>query len=322
MSLFCGRSDVYAKRCYSKKHASSYYIPACKNEWVRGLCDRAKIKCKDCRNREFLPLTAETINAHLRNKDENGAGITGIYALLPDETCLFLAIDFDEEQWQQDISAFRSVCNDLNIPVAIERSRSGNGVHAWLFFSELIQAVSARKFGNAILTKAMSVRHEIKFSSYDRMFLNQDFMPKGGFGNLIVLPLQDGAHQNENSEFIDENFQSYEDQWAFLSSVKKISLAEINHWIDELCAGNDLGELGNSELENEETPKPWERKQPEAKLENKDFPDKLMIIEANRFYIPKQNVSQKALNRIKRLGAFSNPQFYKTQKMRKCIISI
>jgi hypothetical protein len=139
---------------------------------------------------------------------------------MPDETCLLLAVDFDEEDWQKDISAFRLVCKELNIPVAIERSRSGNGAHAWFFFDEAVPATSARKLGNTLLTKAMSVRHKIKFTSYDRMFPNQDFMPKGGFGNLIALPLQGGARKNGNSEFIDENFQSYPDQWAYLASIK------------------------------------------------------------------------------------------------------
>ena len=322
MSLFRGRTDVYAKRCYSKKHESGYYIPACKNEWVRGVCDRTRMKCKDCSRREFLPLTEAVIDNHLRNEDENGAEIVGIYPLLPNDTCLFLAIDFDEEKWQKDVSVFRSVCNDLNIPLVFERSRSGNGAHAWLFFEEPIPAISARKLGNVLLTKAMSVRHEIQFTSYDRMFPNQDFMPKGGFGNLIALPLQGGARKNGNSEFIDENFQSYPDQWAYLASIKKVSSEKITGWLSELCTGNGLGELGNTETDDEETPKPWESKKPEVKLENKDFPDKLMIVEANRLYIPKKDVSQRALNRIKRLAAFSNPQFYKTQKMRMSTYSI
>jgi len=318
MSLFRGRTDVYAKRCYSKKHDSGYYIPACKNEWVRGICDRTRMKCKDCAKRELLPLTEAVIDSHLRNKDENGAGIVGVYPLLPNDTCLFLAIDFDEEKWQKDVSVFRSVCNDLNIPLAFERSRSGNGAHAWLFFEEPVPAISARKLGNALLTKAMSVRHEIQFASYDRMFPNQDFMPKGGFGNLIALPLQGGARKNGNSEFIDENFQSYLDQWAYLASIEKVSSEKITGWLSELCTGNGLGELGNTEIDDgdDDAPKPWESKKPEIKLENKDFPDKLIIVEANRLYIPKKDVSQRALNRIKRLAAFSNPQFYKTQKMR------
>ena len=316
MSLFRGRTDVYAKRCFSMKYGHGYYIPACKNEWVKGICDRARTKCKNCDKRELLPLTKEVINNHLRNNAENGAGIVGVYPLMPDETCLFLAIDFDKEKWQNDVSVFRSVCMDLDIPVAIERSRSGDGAHAWLFFVEPVPAMSARKLGNVLLTKAMSVRHEIRFSSYDRMFPNQDFMPKGGFGNLIALPLQGGVRKTGNSEFIDDDFRSYPDQWAFLASIRKISSEELNVWLAGLCTGNGLGELGNTETGDDDAPNPWEVKKPETKLESKDFPDKLMIVEANRLYILKKDVSQRALNRIKRLAAFSNPQFYKTQKMR------
>ncbi|MDR1758063.1 MAG: helicase, partial [Bacteroidales bacterium] len=134
MSLFRGRSDVFAKRCYSRQYDSAYYIPACRNEFVRGVCNRPKVKCKKCKNRDLLPLNKDVINSHLRDKDENGHGIVGIYPLLPDDTCLFLAIDFDDAEWQKDIAAFRLICRELNVPIAIERSRSGNGAHAWLFF--------------------------------------------------------------------------------------------------------------------------------------------------------------------------------------------
>ena len=315
-SLFRGRTDVYAKRCYSKKHGSSYYIPACKNEWVKGLCDRTRIKCKDCSNRDLLPLTKEVINAHLRNNDENGAGIAGVYPLLSNETCLFLAIDFDEAKWEDDIKVFRSVCYTYNIPVAMERSRSGNGAHAWIFFEEPVTAILARKLGNVLLTKAMSVRHEIRFSSYDRMFPNQDFMPKGGFGNLIALPLQGGARKNRNSEFIDDNIQSYPDQWAYLASIRKMESQEIENLLAILCEGNGLGELGNLEKDEESLFKPWEVRSLEKKIEKEDFPETLTIVEANQLYVPKERVSPQALNRIKRLAAFQNPLFYKTQKMR------
>ncbi|MDL2322846.1 DEAD/DEAH box helicase family protein [Bacteroidales bacterium OttesenSCG-928-A17] len=316
LSLFRGRTDVYAKRCYSKKHDSSYYVPACKNEWVRGLCDKARVKCKECPNRDLLPLTKEIINSHLRNKDEHGAGIVGIYPLLPDENCLFHAVDFDEEKWAEDISAFRSVCNTYDIPVAIERSRSGNGAHAWIFFDEPVPAITARRLGNTLLTKAMSVRSEIRFSSYDRMFPNQDFMPKGGFGNLIALPLQGGARLNGNSEFVDETFDSYPDQWAYLDSIRKINRTKIEHLLALLCEGNGLGELGSMEKEEATLFKPWENRKIESNLDKKDFPEHLTIVETNRLYISKENVSPRALNRIKRLAAFQNPLFYKTQKMR------
>ena len=262
-----------------------------------------------------MQITADVIDKHLRNRDEHGAGIVGVYPLLPDETCFFLAVDFDEEKWEKDVAAFRSVCNNLSIPIAIERSRSGNGAHAWLFFEEAISALSARKLGNTLLTKAMSVQHEIQFSSYNRMFPNQDFMPKGGFGNLIALPLQGGARSNGNSEFVDENFQSYSDQWDYLGSIRKMNQVEIDSLLAELCVGNGLGELGNIDRDEKNDIKPWENKKIEM-LESKDFPNTLTIIEANRLYIPKEGVNPKALNRIKRLSAFQNPQFYKTQKMR------
>ena len=314
MSLFRGRSDVYAKRYYSKQHGEGYYMPACKNEWVGGVCDKPRVKCKNCLKRELSPLTNEVIDSHLRNKDENGNGIVGVYPLLPDENCLFLAIDFDEANWQKDAATFRLVCKKLAIPVAVERSRSGNGAHVWMFFDAPVPALSARKLGNILLTKAMSFRHEIRFSSYDRMFPNQDFMPKGGFGNLIALPLQGGARKNGNSEFVDDNFISYSDQWAYLASIRKLTSERIKKLLSGLGAAYGFGEL--SDTDTEDTPKPWERKKQEVKLGSRDFPDQLTIVEANRLYIPKRDISQRALNKIKRLAAFSNPQFYKTQKMR------
>jgi hypothetical protein len=201
LSLFRGRTDVYAKRCYSKKHDSTYYMPACKNEFAVGICERPRIKCKDCRKREFLVFAEGTVRHHLSNKDVHGAGIVGVYPLLSDETCFFLVVDFDEAHWQKDIGVFRAVCEENAIPVSVERSRSGNGGHAWIFFSEAVPAVKARKLGAALLTEAMTLHHELHFSSYDRMFPNQDTMPKGGFGNLIALPLQGAPRKNGNSVF-------------------------------------------------------------------------------------------------------------------------
>jgi hypothetical protein len=316
MSLFRGRSDVYAKRCYSRQYDSAYYIPACKNEWKKSVCNRPKVKCKNCKNRDLLSLNKEVINSHLRNKDEHGNGITGIYPLLEDDSCCFLAIDFDKADWQKDVTAFRSVCNSLKIPVAVERSRSGNGAHVWFFFEDAITAVSARKFGNELLTKAMAARHELGFDSYDRMFPNQDFMPKGGFGNLIALPLQGGARLKGNSEFVDENFVSYADQWVYLASINRFTRTEIEKYLSDWCVGNGLGELQILENEGEDNEKPWERKHQEKSLERDDFPSQLTVVEANCLYIQKNGISQRALNRIKRLAAFSNPLFYKTQRMR------
>lgn len=306
MSLFRGREDIYAKRWENKKLQSSGYSPACSNEWVPGICLKPKIKCSVCNHKDYLELNKQVIENHLR-----GNIVAGVYPLLTDETCWFLAIDFDDEGWKKDISVLRKVCSQFDIPVVMERSRSGNGAHAWFFFDQPVKATAARKFGSAMLTYAMNQRHEIAFKSYDRLFPNQDTMPKGGFGNLIALPLQKAARENNNSIFIDDDFQSYEDQWSFLSSIKKLTEDNIESLIAKLWKGNELGTLKE---DTEEKSKPWETSK--VILQNKDFPDTVEIVKANMLFIPKAGISQKALNRIKRLAAFKNPEFYKAQAMR------
>lgn len=207
MSLFKGRDDVYAKRWESKHKEKQGYSPSCLNEWRSGVCAKPKGTCAGCAHKAYAVLDEKVIQDHLLGKV-----VAGIYPLLLDETCWFLAIDFDDGDWQKDTSALRDVCAEFAIPVAVERSRSGKGAHAWFFFESPISASMARRFGTSLLTYAMSKRHEITFKSYDRFFPNQDTMPKGGLGNLIALPLQKEARKGGNSEFVDEDFVSYADQ--------------------------------------------------------------------------------------------------------------
>ncbi|MCE5284688.1 MAG: DEAD/DEAH box helicase family protein [Pelosinus sp.] len=308
MSLFKGRNDVYAKRWENKKKGTSGYSPVCLNEWKSGVCRKPIGTCMDCHHKLYATLDEIVIDYHLRGHNNF---IAGIYPMCLDETCYFLAIDFDDGEWQKDISALRDVCGEFNIPITVERSRSGKGAHAWFFFEHQMVATLARKFGTALLTYAMTKRHEITFKSYDRLFPNQDTMPKGRLGNLIALPLQKEARKNNNSEFIDENFESYKDQWAFLAALKKLSEAHIEILIEKLCAGNELGILKKDE---EEAVKPWERNK--DKLLKNDFPQNIEIVKANMIFIPKAGISQKALNYLKRLAAFKNPEFYKAQAMR------
>jgi hypothetical protein len=221
MSLFRGRDDVYAKRWENKKGESGY-SPVCRHEWVRGLCNKRRIRCSECDNRDYAGLSPFMIGRHLRGKT-----VLGVYPMLEDETCYFLAIDFDGAGWEKDISVVREICFDKNIPVAVERSRSGNGAHVWFFFEDRVSAVLARRFGTALVTQAMGKRHELKFRSYDRLFPNQDTLPKGGLGNLIALPLQLKSRENGNSVFIGENLRPYRDQWSFLGNVRKLSESEL-----------------------------------------------------------------------------------------------
>jgi len=124
MSLFRGRDDVFARRWYSPKSDKSGYQPVCKNEWDAALCNKRGYKCKDCPNRNLIPLTEDDIVKHLTGNDPYGRDVVGIYPMLADESCYFLAVDFDDGDYQKDANVFRSACIDNDVPVAIERSRS------------------------------------------------------------------------------------------------------------------------------------------------------------------------------------------------------
>jgi len=306
MSLFKGREDVFATRWENKKKGISGYTPVCNNRWRTGVCGMPKTSCAKCANKSYAVLDEDVIEEHLR-----GNIVVGIYPMLPNETCCFLAIDFDEGDWKEDISVLRDVCMEIQIPVAVERSRSGKGGHAWFFFDAPIPAALARRFGAALLTSSMNRRHEIRFKSYDRLFPSQDTMPKGGLGNLIALPFQKAARKENNSEFVDESFCSYEDQWAYLSSIRRITEDRIKDLVSELAQGHELGVL---KIDEEESPKPWERQA--VNLSSEDFPREIDIVKANMLFIPKTGVSQRALNRLKRLASFKNPMFFRQQAMR------
>ena len=309
-SLFRGRDDAFARRWYSKTTEKSGYQPVCENEWAEGLCDKHKYKCSACPNRKLTPLTDEDIFKHLSGKDEFGRDVIGIYPMLKDETCNFLCVDFDEGDYQKVVTAFRRVSLKYDVPVSVERSRSGNGAHIWIFFSAPVPAPIARKLGSGLLTEAMENNTDISFKSYDRLFPNQDNMPNGGFGNLIALPLQGKARKNNNSVFVDDNFMPFDDQWAYLSSVQKLSTDKIETLVNSICKNGDLGTLVSDSDE-----KPWETKK-ETKLTAFDFPSNITVIRANMLYVPTAELSAVAQNAIKRLAAFRNPDFYRAQAMR------
>ena len=276
MSLFKGREDVYAKR-WQNREGRAGYAPVCRNEWKAGLCRKPTVKCFDCRHQSYDALDEKVIEAHLR-----GSIVAGLYPLRRDDSCRLLAVDFDEQGWQWDCVALREVCDTFGIPVALERSRSGNGAHAWFFFVDPLPAGLARKFGAALLTCAMSRRHELSFKSYDRFFPNQDTLPKGGFGNLIALPLQKTARDQDNSVFVDENFRPYEDQWGFMAGIRRLSEEEIAGLIPRLSPGNELGALRK---DDEEAEKPWETVR--MRWSGSDFPQEVRLVKANMLYVEK-----------------------------------
>ncbi len=318
-SLFRGREDVYPRRFESRKTGKSGYVPACANEWVRGVCEKPKIKCAECSHRAFLPVTDEVVRWHLSGRDDLGrAFVMGIYPMLLDETCLFLAVDFDHESWQSDADAFVETCRGLDLPLALERSRSGNGAHVWFFFAEAVSASVARKLGSYILTETMERRPDLGLDSYDRLFPNQDTLPKGGFGNLIALPLQRLARERGNSVFLDGQFMPHPDQWAFLSSVRHISRARVEALAREAeTRGRVVGV--RMALAEEDDDAPWSappsRRRREPPITG-PLPESIEMVLADQLYVPKENLPPALRNRLVRLAAFQNPEFYRAQAMR------
>ncbi len=318
-SLFQGREDVFARRWFSSSTGKSGYQPVCSREWNREYCNKKKYKCAECPNREFQPLGYNDIYRHLEGKDPDGRDVVGVYAILEDNTCNFLCCDFDDKScehgYQDDVRAYVSVCRDWNIPAYIERSRSGNGAHVWILFSEPIPARQARRFGNAILTEAMEREGHMSFKSYDRFFPNQDFMPSGGFGNLVALPLQGRARKDGNSVFVDNDFKPFADQWAYLQGMKKMPPADVERLVSR-CDKEPLGELSKSSESA-----PWERPMPKP-MKITDFPERITIIRSSGIYVPVKELSAKAINHLRRLAAFKNPEFYAKLGMRLPIYNL
>ena len=263
--LFRGRTDVYPIRWESKTSAKSGYAPACANEWRTGVCEKPRIKCGDCGSRLLIPLSDAVLYDHLAGKHT-----VGVYPLLEDDTCHFLAIDFDEAEWIED---------------------------------------------TAIISHTCSRTRQLKLASYDRLFPNQDTMPKGGFGNLIALPLQKLPRENGCSVFVDAELRPFDDQWLFLASIQPMAPHDIEPTI--LRATGGVHPLDVTFIDEEDMAKPWQRSTPLAKkLSGASMPKSLTVTLANLLYFEKAQLPQALANRLIRLAAFQNPEFYKAQAMR------
>lgn len=313
-SLFRGREDVYARR-WDNPDGRSGYSPAALKDWKAINSSRPEDRKKvDQNTRKFLPLTDMVVENHLL-----GMETIGVYPLLTDETCWFLAVDFDKKTWADDSRAFLDTCRELSVPAVLERSRSGNGGHVWIFFEHALPANIARKLGCAVLTRTMERRHQLGLDSYDRLFPNQDTMPKGGFGNLIALPLQFAPRRSGNSVFVDTDLRPYPDQWEFLSAIRRMSVVAAEEVIADAQRNGDLIGVRISIADDEDAQDPWtlppSRKRMERPIEG-PLPERAQIVCANLLYVEKQGLPPAMLNRLLRLAAFQNPEFYKAQAMR------
>lgn len=318
-SLFRGREDVYARR-WESPDGRTGYSPNTERNWKAYYAAKPdERKRVDKQTRKNVPLDDEAIHAHLSGKQT-----LGVYPLLLDDTCWFLAADFDKKTWKDDAAAFRETCNTLGVPASVECSRSGNGAHIWIFFERPVPAGLARRLGSLLLTRTMERRHQIGLDSYDRLFPNQDTMPKGGFGNLIALPLQKVPREQGRSVFLDEEMKPYPDQWAYLGSVKRMAQAATERLIAEALqqAGDLIGvRFASSEdgFDQGGAPDPWtlppSRRRPEKPIKG-PVPASVEIVRANLLFIDKKGLPPDLMNRLLRLAAFQNPEFYKAQAMR------
>ncbi|WP_077034709.1 DEAD/DEAH box helicase family protein [Pelomonas sp. KK5] len=310
--LFRGRMDVYPIRWESKTTGKSGYAPACANEWRAGVCEKPRIKCGDCSNRLLIPLSDAVVYRHLA-----GEHTVGVYPLLEDDTCHFLAVDFDEADWRDDARAFVQPCEELGVPAALEVSRSGQGAHTWVFFASRVSARDARRLGTAIISHTCTRTRQLRLASYDRLFPNQDSMPKGGFGNLIALPLQKEARDKGGSVFVDATLQPYPDQWAFLAAIQRMPAHDIEPTI--LRATGGTHPLDVTFIEDEDLSTPWKRTSAAALRLAGPMPAVLTVTLANLIYFEKEQLPQALANRLIRLAAFQNPEFYKAQAMRMSV---
>lgn len=307
--LFRGRTDAYPIRWESKTTGRSGYAPACANEWRAGVCEKPRIKCSDCGKRLLIPLSDSVIYDHLAGK------ITvGVYPLLADDSCHFLAADFDEADWKEDARAFALSCQELGVPVALEISRSGMGAHAWIFFACSVPARDARRLGTAIISHACARMRQLNLKSYDRLFPNQHTMPKGGFGNLVALPLQKTPRDHGCSVFVDKDLHRYPDQWAYLASIQPMTLQDIEPTI--LRAIGDTHPLDVTFIDEEDLKQPWKRVKTTSEKLPGFMPKVLSVTISNLIYFEKAQLPQPLANRLIRLAAFQNPEFYKAQAMR------
>lgn len=315
--LFRGREDVYPRYWERPAEKKKGYSPVCGNLFREGLCpkcDRKKVKCGECPNRRFLPVTDRVVLDHFK-----GVHTIGVYPLLENETCWFLAADFDKASWEEDVVAFAETCRVVGLRPAIERSRSGNGAHVWFFFARPIAATIARRMGCFLITETMARRHQLDMDSYDRLFPNQDTMPRGGFGNLIALPFQEKPRKHGHTLFLDDALAPWPDQGAFLASLPRLTLDFVENIAREASRTGQVVGVRPAEPLDEEDPTPWTRLPSGRRRAQRlviPLPSTLKVVLSQRLFVAKADVPSALLNQVQRLAAFQNPEFYKNQSMR------
>jgi superfamily II DNA or RNA helicase len=288
-SLFVGRDDVYALRWDNERTGKGGWGPA-----VRGGWSNARRPDREC-----LPYTGEVIARHLA-----GTIHAGLYPLMIGDVCRLLVCDFDGPGWVLDALAYYDAARAADIPAAVERSRSGDGGHVWVFFAGAVTAACARRIGVHLLREAMTVRAELDLVSYDRLFPAQDFMPKGSFGNLIALPLHGGCRKRSTTVFLDPtSLEPFDDQWAFLSALERLSAEaaqSLAHAFGEVATGPEAATY----------------RRPMRGLPSAKPPPSVTGRAGAMLAIDRIGVPPALLAALKHLASLHNPEFYEKEKLR------
>lgn len=319
--MFCrGRKDVYNLRYTNPKSGKNGYYTQCFNRWDRNchIQKRDGVRCKDCELRAYKPITLPLIKAHMNGTDLNGNDVVAIYPMLENNLCQLLVFDFDnhakgaeqddyanvDDSWKEEINALRRICKNLNVDAVVERSRSGQGAHLWIFFKERIPARLARRFGFALLEKGAESVNLKSFKYYDRMIPTQDALPEGGLGNVIALPLQGMALKDGNSAFVDENWNAYEDQLKVLAGTKRLTKQEVEDYLSLWYSSGTTDDEGN------ETP--WDKS---SEIESGSVKGVVRIVLADRIYIDSTGMTNKTKRQLRRMATFSNKLYFQNQAM-------
>ena len=312
LDLFGARRSVYPKFWENPKTAKKGYAPACHNEWRPGICRKPQIKCTDCVHQKFPPLDETAIEAHLR-----GTHAIGTYAIREDDSCIFLAADFDGDGWQDTAQAYARAAAQTGVFVAVERSRSGSGAHAWIFFSEPVPALLARRLGTILLAKAASTQPTMPLQAYDRLFPNQDTMPAGGFGNLIALPLAKAPRERSNTVFLGADLKPIPDQWEFLRSARRLSREELDQILARVAPLSPLAAAAaptdpSFSLQSDERVLDLSRPKIVSGLMTGEITARLDA----SLHLPRAALPAVVVAALKRLATFANPVFHEKQRLR------
>jgi superfamily II DNA or RNA helicase len=310
--LFRGREDLFALRWETKSGRTGYSL-VCSNEWKRPRCRKPKVKCGECEHRRPVPVTDEVIRDHLA-----GRHTVAVYPLLEDGTCRFVVVAFEKATWTEEAVAFLNTCTAMGIPASLERTRSGNGAHGWIFFEQPVQALKARKLGCAVLTRTMDQGHAMGMDAYDHLCPDHDRVPRGGFGGVIPLPLQRQPREEGHTVFLGRDLLPYPDPWHFLSTHPRMSAHALDVLVREAEDRGQVIGVRKSLTQDEGDEDPWtappSKRRPPERVEG-TLPDKVRITQRNRLYLEKAGLTPALLGRLRRLAAFQNPEYDRAQAM-------